>query len=260
MLHILVAEDELSHRKGLLSLLKKLRPEWILFEASNGIAARQIVYEKRINVLITDVRMPLLNGIDLLKSYSDMPEKPITIILSAYDLFEYAQKALSYGAFDYLLKPIDEDKILSMIEKVEKEIERRKQQEMGYVVAHKVNARTNAIIQEDIESIILQSCIESIEQNYGNSDFSLQDIAKEHNFSVSYFSSWFKKHTGENFNHYLTQLRLERAKRLIKEGNKIYEVAEAVGYADVKYFCRVFKKTFGKTPDEYRHIKEGDIV
>lgn len=69
----------------------------------------------------------------------------------------------------------------------------------------------------------------------------------------TYFSELFKKETGQNFSEYVTNLRLEKAKELLKDtGLKIYEVCESVGYSNTKYFCKLFKRFTGKTPSEYK--------
>lgn len=91
--------------------------------------------------------------------------------------------------------------------------------------------------------------------NHYNQDISLDDVASYIQMGSSYFSYYFKQETGTTFVEYVTAQRLEKAKQLMMDGNlKIYEIAEMVGYQDVKYFSRVFKKAIGVTPAEYRQF------
>ncbi len=99
---------------------------------------------------------------------------------------------------------------------------------------------------------IIERCIDEIQENY-YMDYSLTAMAEKYYFNPSYFSTLFKKHTGVHFTNYLINLRVERAKQLLLETNdKIYQIANKVGYQDVKYFTRVFKKKYGYSPEEYR--------
>ena len=99
---------------------------------------------------------------------------------------------------------------------------------------------------------IIERCIEELRENY-HMDYSLAEMAEKYYFNPSYFSTLFKKYTGVHFTDYLINLRVERAKQLLLETNdKIYQIAKKVGYQDVKYFTRVFKKKYGCTPEEFR--------
>lgn len=111
---------------------------------------------------------------------------------------------------------------------------------------------TVRMCRNDRAGHIIERCIEEIRANYYK-DYSLTEMAEKYYFNPSYFSTLFKKYTGVHFTDYLINLRVERAKQLLQETNeKIYQIANKVGYQDVKYFTRVFKKKYGCTPEEYR--------
>lgn len=100
----------------------------------------------------------------------------------------------------------------------------------------------------------LEAAVNYIHQNYVN-DFSLNDVAAKAGMSGSYFSSFFKQEMGMSFIEYLTQFRMDKAKSLMTDPNlKLYNISQMVGYQDVKYFSRLFKKTEGVTPGEYRQF------
>lgn len=98
-----------------------------------------------------------------------------------------------------------------------------------------------------------------VRDNYDDVELSLDKICSGLGVSVSYFSSVFKKETGESFIGYLTEYRMKQASRLLLETDeKNYAVARKVGYEDANYFSYVFKKTFGMSPSRYRSENSAD--
>jgi two-component system response regulator YesN len=99
---------------------------------------------------------------------------------------------------------------------------------------------------------LINRCLDEIRANY-RQDLTLDAMARQYHFNASYFSTLFKKATGVNFTDYLTRVRLEQAATLLVDTDKkVYEISQEVGYRDVKYFTKLYKKFYGLTPDEYR--------
>ena len=102
----------------------------------------------------------------------------------------------------------------------------------------------------------VQNAIAYIKEHYSER-ITLDTVAKENAFNPTYFSEMFKQETGKNFSDYLLSVRIEEAKKMLRNGNmKIYEIAEAVGYKDTKYFSQIFEKTVGMKPNAYRKLYE----
>jgi two-component system response regulator YesN len=118
----LVVDDEPRHRKGLINIIKQFRPDYSVSGAKNGQEALEFIQSNHVDILITDVKMPVMDGLELTKRVLEFQKDIKIIILSAYAHFEYAQKAVSLGAFDYLLKPLDSDGIASMLGRVEEKL------------------------------------------------------------------------------------------------------------------------------------------
>ena len=118
----LVVDDEPKHRKGLINIIKQFRPDYNINGAKNGQEALEFILSNDVEILITDVKMPIMDGLELTKRVMALKKDIKVIILSAYAHFEYAQKAIALGAFDYLLKPIDSEGIAVMLRKVEDRI------------------------------------------------------------------------------------------------------------------------------------------
>lgn len=118
----------------------------------------------------------------------------------------------------------------------------------------------NAAVQlqkDHKNNIVMERCLHYIHGHFGE-DLFLEELSKKYYFNPSYFSTLFKRYTGKHFTEYVTDLRVEVArKKLLESDKKIYEVAQEVGYRDVKYFNKVFKKRYGLTPEECRVFGKG---
>ena len=127
MIHVLIVDDEKIEREGLKYLLSMEDGERKIYEASNGRQALQIIRTEDIQLLLTDIKMPHMDGLELARKAKE--EKPglQIVIFSGYNDFTFAQEAIRYGVTEYILKPVDPDNFHSVIEKVEKEINLRKQ-------------------------------------------------------------------------------------------------------------------------------------
>ena len=98
---------------------------------------------------------------------------------------------------------------------------------------------------------------EYIITNYADENFNLEKLCQHLHISLNYFSALFKKETKLTFTNYLTNIRIEKAKELLRTTElKTFEIGEKVGYLEGHYFSYVFKKTTGVSPTEYRNGKE----
>ncbi|MFD1175902.1 response regulator [Paenibacillus puldeungensis] len=122
MLNILVVDDEPKHRKGLTRMLKHLKPEYNIFNARDGVEALHSMNVHPIDLVFTDIQMPIMDGLEFLDHLIRRGRNENVIIMSAYSDFAYAQRALQLGASDYLLKPVDEQKIIPLLTKAEHKV------------------------------------------------------------------------------------------------------------------------------------------
>lgn len=116
----------------------------------------------------------------------------------------------------------------------------------------KITKEAGAIAERKMNSYYISQILDYVQENYMR-ELSLEDVAEQVNLSVGYLSNYFKGKMGMNFVDYLTKLRIEKAKELLMDTNeKIYKIAEQVGYQNSQYFVTIFKKRTGVTPAEYR--------
>ena len=233
-MNLLIADDENLELKVLEKTVKKhFVDELEIFASSNGRKASQICDEVKPDIALLDIEMPGMNGIELAKYIKEKYTNCIIIFITAYDRFDYAIEAIHIKAFDYLLKPWKEERLCELINTAIENV--RSMQ------------KTDSIVHSQKDVIK-----DYIERNY-KKDISAKDVAGILGYSDVYFSKVFKQLFDDNFINYLTKIRIDRAKVLLKDVSfNIKEVGKSVGYADSNYFTKVFKRSIGISPSEYR--------
>ena len=234
-MNLLIADDENLELKVLEKTVKKhFVDELEIFASSNGRKASQICDEVKPDIALLDIEMPGMNGIELAKYIKEKYAECIIIFITAYDRFDYAIEAMHIKAFDYLLKPWKEEKLFELINLAIENV--RSMQ------------KTDSIVHSQKDVIK-----DYIDRNY-KKDISAKDVAGILGYSDVYFSKVFKQLFDDNFINYLTKIRIDRAKVLLKDVSfNIKEVGKSVGYADSNYFTKVFKRSVGMSPSEYRN-------
>jgi len=328
MYNILIAEDELIERMVLKKTLKKrLKEVGEVFEAENGRKAVEIFHSEKIHIAILDIEMPVIKGIDVAELMRKEDEDICIIFLTAYDKFEYAKRAVSVRALEYLLKPYSERELILVLEEALHIVQKKnkdKQMEDNYAKIEskevhvnnlkaegenlenvrigetvnksletpniqslncdnisteqiisdekvnedlrksnteirELNEYNNNIEMDDIKednlnrlNILVSFIEEYIKTNYMY-DISMHEAARAINYSEPYFCKMFKQQFGQNFTAYLTEYRIDMAKKILALPNiSVKEAGSKVGYSDSSYFTRVFRKLIGVTPTEYR--------
>ena len=139
MLKVLIADDEPKIRRGLRSTIERIRPDMhVVAEAEDGERALALVQKEKPDILMIDVRMPFLNGLDLIQKINDVWRDCVIIVVSGHDEFEYAQRALSLKVFEYVLKPVPQDVLASVLVRAEEEltVSRRRSQYLSWARDH----------------------------------------------------------------------------------------------------------------------------
>lgn len=206
-------------------------------------AALKNIKDSNIDAVFTDIEMPVMNGLDFATEVrKELPSAKI-VILSAYDKFSYAQKAISIGVFEYALKPITEEVAEEILLKLKVQIDKDK------------GIYSEIDDSYGIKNVRFKAMIEYINKNYVKK-LSLSDLAEMFNLNVTFCCSLFNKNFGCTFIEYCTKLRMKKAAELIKDGEMdVYQVAEYLNY-DYIYFNKLFKKHYGVTPRRYSNRSE----
>lgn len=273
---LLIADDEMIERAVLYKTLKsRFGENCEIYQAENGREAVRIHEEHQIQIAILDIEMPGINGIRAAEKIRETDRDCCIVFLTAFDEFSYAKKAITVRALDYLLKPYEESELLLVVEEA-----------MRIVCEREAAAESKTAVQngeeellENLEEGIGESEYEKISETAGGQDneaegvrlsavmdmitdyiqahymedLSMQELARQMNYSEAYFCKLFKQCFGQNFTSYLTEYRVETAKKMLGQPTvNVKEIGKAVGYCDANYFAKVFKRITGQSPTDYR--------
>lgn len=261
MYRLLIVDDEQIIRQGLSMLPWEENGIEVVAILKNGIEAEEWIDSHEIDILLTDIRMPGISGIELARiALQNYPDAKV-VLLTGYGEFEYAKEAITLGVFDYILKPSTPDEIMECIKgacrkfrqekDTQKHMEKMKSELEDYSVLIKPSEEEWEVREERIDKII-----QFIYANYDKA-LTLSVLAKEFHFTTVYLSHYIKKETGYTFLEILTSVRMYYAARYLKETKmKNGEICHKVGVPDERYFGQLFKKTYEMTPYEYRKMGE----
>ena len=249
MYKLLIVDDERDIRIGLGQYFP-----WNTFgyevvnTASNAKDALQIIESTHIDVMLCDIKMPGLNGLDLIK-FIRQKNYPLSIVLlSGYGDFEYAQKAMELGVKRFLLKPTKHQELIDVFQQLHKELALNtsiNEPEPTVTKSGKYDLST-------VSNSIIQLIVQYIDQHFQT--VSLDTVAAHVNMKPSYVSSFFKEKTGINFSDYVNYIRMENAANLLLTTTyRSYEISDLVGYANPKHFSKKFQSYHGISPIEYRN-------
>ena len=244
MIRAYIADDEVWVVLGLKKQLERTGyPVEVVGTANNGLTAREEIMKLQPDVVFTDIRMPGVNGLDLLKEIGSLSSRSRVVIVSGYSDFEYARNAVSNHAYDYLVKPVRQENLDEILGKINAELNPEETDETRDNEMKKIWEANAGLIDRIIAEI----------RAHYTEDISLSEYALKYDMSLASLSSQLKEKLSMNYSDYLTSLRLQRAKTLLKEPNlSIQEIAEQSGYTDYFYFTKVFKKAEGISPSKYR--------
>jgi two-component system, response regulator YesN len=242
---VLLVEDEQWVRKGLRRKIEELDLGFeVAAEAIDGLEALQLMEGMSPDLLVTDLRMPAMDGIELIRSAFFAYPGTAVIIVSGYGDFEYAQKAIKYEVRDFLLKPVSDEALAEALASVRIKLDAQAKEALRAMP-------TGGLLSNQEE--MAQTLELYIRENFRR-DIRLGEIAGKLGVTTDYLSKAFKRHTGESPLKHIIKLRINEAKQLLaaKPELDVRRVGELVGYEDQFYFSRVFKTHVGVYPSEFR--------
>lgn len=243
---VLIVEDEMRASRGLRKLLTSISTEAdVIAEASDGRIALDLIRQHRPDVVFTDIQMPYMDGISLIKAVQDLRIDTKFVIITAYEEFEFARQAISLGVVEYLVKPVTVEEVTRTWERLQQD------KNKGKDGVKKDEWRE---LYPDAHPLILRA-LEMIESSYA-AKISQKELSETLGISAEYFSFLFKRDVKENFAKFLRKYRIEKAKQLLDEGKiPSDQICYSVGIADPKYFSKCFKEETGVNVTEYKRMK-----
>lgn len=260
MYSILIVDDERIERDGIEKLIRRLELPFEATQAPNGVTALELLKERSFDVLFTDIKMPLMDGLTLIHQAREIRPDLVTVIFSAYGDFKNAQAAITEHVHRYILKPVRvsefKDTLLKTVDAIEEIRKRQKNQELYRNTLTQYRSKQICDMQDVSENPVISKVQKIIAEEYMN-DLSLEDVAKRVSLNPSYLSTLFARQQGQSFIKYLNDYRLNKSEHLLCDTNiKVRDVAARVGFASESYFISLFKQCFGMSPRAYRARSE----
>jgi two-component system response regulator YesN len=247
MYNTLVVDDEIWMCQGLKKVISTYEDQFaVTGVAKDGKQALSLLENEVFHLVITDIRMPEMDGIQLLQEIRSRKMDIPVVIFTGHSEFEYAKQAIHYDVVDYLLKPLEKEKLIQVLQKVKHQYFQGRQDEASDVFS---DSKAHHSCGKE-----LIHWLQKIARNEYMNDLSISEIADQAGYNPSYVSRLFKQETGKNFVHYLTGIRMEVAQKLLLETNySVVQVAKETGYWDVKHFSKTFKREVGTSPIYFRN-------
>ena len=247
-LRVLLVDDEIMIREGFKQLF-----DWqahdceVVGEAGDGMEALTQIDTLRPDIVIMDINIPIMNGLKVIQLSHIKHPNTAFVIVSGYDDFSYCREALRLQITDYILKPVNYEEFGTCIDSLKISLFERRV--------------SSAAEPEKQEERAITGITRYLQEHLAE-EISLSVLAEQFHLNPQYISQLFKSEIGVNFLVYLTNIRMEKAKKLLlSTALSIAEVAEQSGYGDYRVFTKVFKKSEGITPSQYRRdFLEGDRV
>lgn len=270
MINVLVVEDEIlllrNIKKKILSVSEDFQ---IIGEAFNGKEALNIIEKNRPDIIFTDIRMPIMDGLELAKIIQEKYPEIYVIIVSGYDDFEYARTAIRYQVHDYLLKPLKMEPLTKLLDSLKATIERDSRQIQSQVF---FSSETPIVVPElteptasdmmcwstlntsappEIDSVIKE--MDAYIRLHYKESINISQLAEKYHFNHSYMTRTFKKQMGQSPLKLINELRINDAKKMLTDSPlSIREISEQLGFTDQHYFSRIFKDFTGVNPKDFR--------
>ena len=236
-LNVLLVDDEIIIRQGFIKLF-----DWqahdcqVIGQASDGLEALSKIDELKPDIVIMDINIPIMNGLKVIELSRIKHPDTAFVIVSGYDDFSYCRQALKLKITDYILKPVNYEEFGNCIDNLKISLFESKKE--------------NKDSQQKDRMIV---SITKYLQNHLQEDVSLNVLAQEFHLNAQYISQLFKSEIGVGFLNYLTNIRIEHAKKLLlSTDDAISDISDQCGYNDYRVFTKVFKKKEGITPSQFR--------
>lgn len=245
---LLIVEDNEDLRQTLIDIFSLY---YEVLDAPDGEAGLQLIEEEQPDIIISDIVMPKMSGIDLCKAVKnniDTCHIPV-ILLTAKTSLEHNLEGLKIGADDYISKPFNIEVLISRCNNLINS--RRMLQE---IFSKQPQMSTQKLATNPIDKQTLDRATIIIEKNLDNPQFNLKDFAKSMGMSRTNLFNKIKALTGQTPNNFISTMRLKKAAYLLKNQPElnITEIASVTGFSSSHYFSKCFKDSYQKTPSEYR--------
>lgn len=222
-----------------------------IYQAYSYSEAVELIQKHYVEILLCDIEMPDGTGLELVEWVNAHSPDTQCIIMSCHDEFDYARQALSLRCLDYVLKPVRYPALTAVLKKAMDAVEERRHKARMETYGHQYIEMVSAKNRDDSEDAVER--VEHYIREHLAEDLSVKNLADMVYVGADHLTRTFKKRYGKTVTDYILEQRMNLAGELLKDSRlTITMVSDAVGFGNYSYFTEQFKRTFGKTPREYR--------
>lgn len=226
-------------------------------QAVNGKQALEQLDKERFDIIVTDIRMPFVDGLELLRELRRRGIQTPVILVSSYGEFEYAREGLVLGAFDYIVKPFREEQLNAVLSRAAQSLSAHTGEDSQYALVRETFETLGIPVQEDGFVHTLAAFLAA----YLNGVLTMEQAAEHLGLSKDYFGKQCRSYTGMAFGALYNQVRVAYARQLLREStDKSGEISERLGFVSPDYFTRIFKDITGCTPSLLRLIRKAPDI
>jgi two-component system response regulator YesN len=256
---VVVAEDEPVILRSTCRLIQDTDADLhVVATAMDGKEAFEKILLYDPDIVFTDVKMPVMDGLDMIEQTRKENLRSHFVLITGYERFDYARKAVSMGVNDYLLKPISIEKLTDCVTGLKTLIRRERQEQLIKSVSDFYDVEKNIFgasgdIEEEQIAKLPEKFRKYLNQHF-TEDIAFGELDRVFGYNVKYLSSVFKDAYGVTPSKYVTDCRITLAKKLLRNDHEMMlkDVASAVGYEDALYFSRVFRNSTGLSPSQFQ--------
>ena len=247
---ILIADDEELARYSLKTLISRHHEQLhVVAEAADGEEAVRLAHQHDPDLAILDIRMPVMDGLEAARRIRSAHPDMAIIILTAYEDFSFAQQAVNLGINGYLLKPVSQSDFSARMESVKSWIDRLEKKDPEPQTSEPLSF--DAFQHTDV-SWRLERALEYI-RDHITEDLPINTVAEAAGIGAQHLSRLFREELDTNFVKFVTERRMDMACRLLDSTTLgVAEIADRCGFTDANYFAKVFRKSRGLSPGDYR--------
>lgn len=225
----------------------------VVGKANNGKDLMELAILHNADIVLTDIRMPEMDGLDAIGRLQNLINDVEFVVITAYQEFEYAKKAIELGVTGFITKPVLKKEVIDQVLLAKKKSEERRINNEALASIKEVLERNEESNKFKVPETAIERAI-SYMRNHIDKGVMMTEVAEYMNMNPSYFSRYFKEDMGISFIDFVKNLKIERAKELLDTSNmKIYEISSSLSYNSVQYFSTMFKNATGLTPQEYKN-------
>lgn len=258
MFSLVVIDDEAYVIASVKKYIEQQHPQFdVSGTFTNAEDALSFLRVNPADVIITDIRMPHMDGLQMLEQVRQFLPDACILVISGYSEFEYAKKACSFNVRNYLLKPIDFQELSSNLDAIEKHLSRSSHSISAPLRTHGRASHPDAPSHGTVSNVgveddtVIQYAMNYIRTHYAD-NISREAVANAVYLDGAYFSRLFKQKTGQSYIDFLTEVRMQKAIELLSTQMSITDISSAVGYSHRNQFISNFRKYTGFTPNDYR--------